>query len=361
MKMFLISAAAMMLSHVAVAAEPFVELATDENGKVSEQFIDERGERHGLGYLGQGSVHGVIHWSPAITRGFPDKFDLRELGLSPPIKNQGSCGSCWAFSITRAHESAMLKQGKDYVDLSEQEMVSCADAYGCNGGYMSNMSYVKDKGQASEADWRYTATTGRCRNPMPPRASQAVKWGYVGASNRKPTLDEVKQALMDFSALSAEVAAGGAFSPNSRGFIDRCSSNSINHMVEIEGWVDESHLILGNSWGTNWGDKGFAYTPLGCNRFGNRVTWVQVEGGPGPQVPNVRLPAEIRVLPGTELMLGVRPEQGVAYAWFANDAQLTFSESMIYVKPTADTVYKIVASTAAGVAESSVLVKVSAE
>lgn len=350
---------ALTCSVSAFADEPHMTVAKDGQ----QVFVDAEGRQHGLGYLGQGAVHGVVHWAPKIRRSFPEKMDGRELGWSPSIKNQGSCGSCWAFSITRAHESARLKKGKAYLDLSEQEMVSCADAYGCGGGYMSNMSYVKDNGQALESDWRYTASNGRCKNPKPARASKAIRWGYVGSENRKPTLDEVKQAFTDFGELSAEVAAGGAFSPNSQGYITSCGSRSINHMVTIAGWKENDVLILGNSWGTSWGDDGYAYTKLGCNLYGNRVTWVEVEGdGPAPKVPNVRLPAEISVLPGTELMLGVRPEAGVTYAWFKDGVKIANeTSSMLYVSPDKDTVYKLTGTTAAGVAESSVLVKVKAD
>jgi hypothetical protein len=324
----------------------------------NQTVIDARGIVHGTGYLGQGTPHGAISWLPIVRRSFPESYDLRALGLVGSVKNQGACGSCWAFSVTDAFTSAAMKAGHPEYDLSEQEMVSC-EAYGCNGGMMDDMEHVVAKGLPSEADWPYTATTGRC-NKNPPRVVQGTKWGYCGSSSRAPTLDELKQCLMDFGALSAEVAAGAGFSPDGQGFIKTCSSRSINHMVTVAGWLAGDYLILKNSWGKTWGDKGFAYTKLGCNKYGNLVSWVQVPGV-GPQIPDIRLPSRVEVQAGTEIGLGKRAAQpGVVYSWYADGGLLPDTTSYIFVTPTKDTVYKVIAKTRSGQAESTVEVKVTA-
>lgn len=77
-------------------------------------------------------------------------IDWQTAGAVTPIKNQGACGSCWAFSATAAHESAIILAQKVTVSLSEQQLVDCSRSYGnqgCNGGWMdSAFDYAKDKG-----------------------------------------------------------------------------------------------------------------------------------------------------------------------------------------------------------------------
>lgn len=80
-------------------------------------------------------------------------IDWTTKGAVSPVKNQGNCGSCWAFSATGQSESAALMKGKVY-SLSEQQLVDCSSKYGnqgCNGGYNNKaMEYIKDNGIANE-------------------------------------------------------------------------------------------------------------------------------------------------------------------------------------------------------------------
>ena len=95
----------------------------------------------------------------------PDNFDLRTLGLVGDVKDQGSCGSCWAFSMTNSLESAMLGSQNKKLNLSEQEIVSCDRSnYGCGGGNVNSFSYQTDHGQGLAVDYPYTASNGRCKS-----------------------------------------------------------------------------------------------------------------------------------------------------------------------------------------------------
>jgi C1A family cysteine protease len=234
-----------------------------------------RGRRYSTGYLGQrdGGPLGASFWKPTAAEiaSLPAAYDLRDHGLTTPIVNQGSCGSCWAFARTKAHESAWLKAGNSLaLDLAEQDtLVNDRTAYGCNGGFMDGR-YEVDNGQSLEADCPYrTSSRYACDKP---KASQPVSWSMVGAnSSTSPTPDDLRAAIYLKGALAVTVAAGGSFSPNSDGVITGCGSRSINHMVTLVGYRPASgggyEFLIANSWGTGWGLGGFAWSKQGCNRL----------------------------------------------------------------------------------------------
>lgn len=365
-------AASLLFSLLGVAQ--LVDAAPDDAGRPelvqspeSTSFVvDVHKKRHGLGLLKKktvGAHHGVTYWTPKIRLGAPKSLDLRAMGLVGPVKDQGQCGSCWAHAIVEALEAAIKRVSMPFVELGPQELVSCdKEAYGCGGGTMDDMAYVVKYGVSSEASYPYRAADMSCKSPLPARAAQGTKWGYCGSPGKTPTIDEVKQCLQDFGVLAVVVAAGGTDWSNG-GHMNGCRTRGQNHMVTLAGWLETDELIVRNSWGVDWGDKGDAYAKLGCDELGSgaeSVAWVQVDApGPGPSVPKVTLPAEIDIHPGTEVPLGRHtPETGVTYAWFEGDAKLPDTDSMIYVSPTKDTVYRVQATNSAGVAESSVSIKV---
>lgn len=131
-------------------------------------------------------------------------------------------------------------------------------------------------------------------------------------------------------------------------------------MVTLVGYNEQNEFIIGNSWGEDWAEDGFAYSKQGCNMLASgpqSAAFVVYEDGPVPVPPHVRLPAEISIVLGTEVLLGVRSEAGVTYQWYEGDRPIS-QESTVWVKPGVDTLYKIVAKSRAGTAESTVLVKV---
>jgi hypothetical protein len=325
-------------------------------------FTDEAGNVRGLGLLQEKSAHGKLFWSPSKNRDsdWPAKLDLRETSWVSEIKDQGSCGSCWSFAIVKALESARMRAGLPELDLGEQEMVSCAkDAHGCGGGYMSSADYIVDRGISLESDYPYVAKTGRCKNPLPAVADKAVRWAYVGSSNKKPTVEELKAALNTYGVLFVTVAAGGS-DWNGAVHHTSCRSRGVNHMVTLVGYNEQDEFIIGNSWGKGWGEGGFAYSKQGCNQLADEVggaAFVVYEGGPSPLPPKVKLPAEVHSSTDIKTPIGVPQEPGVSYEWYA-DTQKVGSGNLIWVQPSADTVYRVSAKTAAGTAESTVLVRV---
>lgn len=215
----------------------------------------------------------------------PTSYDLRVEGLVSPVKNQGSCGSCWAFAGIAAMESAVMKvNGSQAPDLSEQQIVSCdARSHGCSGGWQP-FEYMKSKGVGTEADFPYAARNSSCKSV--PAAAKALRWGNIGGANRRATVDEVRQAVVDFGALWITVGANSSWmNVSSSGKIGSCSNSQVNHAITLAGYVTEetsrgpqTKFLIKNSWGKNWGASGYATTPLGCNNLGSVVSFVVPEG-----------------------------------------------------------------------------------
>merc|ERR1712080_437123 len=114
-----------------------------------------------LGLKPEGEIKGKrIHYQ--LTSDGPDHLDHREGGLVTPPKDQGQCGSCWAFSATGALEGMWAKEQGELLSLSEQQLVDCGLG-SCNGGYMTNAFDDAKKGIQSEADYPYEAEDHRCR------------------------------------------------------------------------------------------------------------------------------------------------------------------------------------------------------
>ncbi len=241
------------------------------------------------------------------TLALPDAYDARTQGLISPVRNQGSCGSCWAFGTVGVMETAIRRAGGPQTDLSEQFLVSCnKDGWDCDGGWFANKYHFNTLGfnqtgigAALEAEKPYTATNGSCASPLA-HPYQASQWQYVGYSSSIPATDLIKTAIMTHGAVAAAVCVdggwsgytGGVYSPTANG-----CNNSVNHAILLVGWNDaDQSWILRNSWGTNWGEtaggseRGYMrikYDPTGANsKVGYAANWIQyVASGTIPAIP----------------------------------------------------------------------------
>lgn len=175
-------------------------------------------------------------------------IDWVSKGGVSPVKNQGQCGSCWAFSATGVLEANAKIHGQS-VSLSEQQLVDCSGSYGnhgCNGGWPSSaLNYVKDHGLSTESEYPYRAVTGSCQKNggnfrIASYSSASGCAGLQNAINSKPV------------SVTVDATNWGKYSS---GVFGNCAT-SINHAVLLVGIVGGNWKIK-NSWGTGWGEQGF--------------------------------------------------------------------------------------------------------
>jgi len=197
---------------------------------------------------------GTVHEAELLD----DEVDWVKNGAVNPIKNQGQCGSCWAFSTVGALESAYkISTGKLY-SLAEQQLVDC-DQYndGCSGGWPHTAYdyYYSNAGVCSESSYRYTGRDGSCRasscEVVLPRGTVA------GHQNVGQTATSLKSALMS-QPVSVTVNAGQMqFASN--GVVTGQCRGQINHAVIAVGYGTDGldYFKIRNSWGSNWGEAGY--------------------------------------------------------------------------------------------------------
>jgi len=198
----------------------------------------------------------------------PAVFDWRNQGVIGSVKDQGSCGSCWAFSTVANLEGLFAIKTKNLINLSEQQLVDCDkdQDQGCNGGLMENaLQYVEKNGLALSADYKYTARDGSCK------ASKVKSVISVKGHHFSPDQDEenIKKMLVETGPLSIAINADPLQFYNG-GIIDadasECDPQGLNHGVAIVGYGSENgkaFWVIRNSWGSTWGEKGYVRFALG--------------------------------------------------------------------------------------------------
>ncbi|MFH1596045.1 MAG: C1 family peptidase [Pseudomonadota bacterium] len=198
--------------------------------------------------------------------GIPVGIDWRNyngLNYVTPVKDQGGCGSCWAFASTAALESYFLIQENlpgQNEDFAEQVLVSCSGAGSCGGGTISAASsYIRDTGLPPEMDYYYTGTDGSCANAVPGWQQAAYRigsWSYACVS---PNVDAIKNALVTYGPVATMFAVYSDFLSYKSGVYSYTTGSYLgNHCVLIMGYDDLNQCFVAkNSWGTGWGEAGF--------------------------------------------------------------------------------------------------------
>ena len=216
---------------------------------------------------------GSIDSIPGIIRA--DALPSAYTGYCSSVKDQGSCGSCWAFAAAGLMESAILKSGGSEVDLSEQYLVSCNPYdWGCNGGLWPNDMLV-DPGCALESCFPYVASDVPC-NESCPTPYQISSWGFVTEDWVVPPTENIKQAIYTYGAVQVGVYADRWFQLYTGGTFTKCKKkvNYTNHAVVLCGWDDaKGAWLMKNSWGTGWGENGYMWIKYGCNRIGEGANY----------------------------------------------------------------------------------------
>jgi C1A family cysteine protease len=186
-------------------------------------------------------------------------------GAVTPVKNQGSCGSCWAFSTTGSLEGAHQIATGTLLSFSEEQLVECDTAVneGCNGGTQDEAYKYYEAGIKAELESVYPYTSGNGRSgACTYDAASATAVTVSDYTNVTPsTVSQMKAAVTQQPTAVAIQANMPCFQFYTTGVMDnaRCGTN-LDHAVLAVGYGTESgkdYWLVKNSWDTTWGDKGY--------------------------------------------------------------------------------------------------------
>ncbi|KAG7153916.1 digestive cysteine proteinase 1-like [Homarus americanus] len=203
------------------------------------------------------------------------EVDWRTQGAVTPVKDQGQCGSCWAFSTTGSLEGQHFLKNGELVSLSEQQLVDCAGGIyfnqGCNGGWVNQaFKYIKHNGGVdTEASYPYEARDNTCR--FNSNSVGATCTGFVSIAQGSESA--LMTATRDIGPISVAIdASHRSFQSYSSGvyYEPSCSSSQLDHAVLAVGYGSEGgqdFWLVKNSWSTSWGENG--YINMARNRNNN--------------------------------------------------------------------------------------------
>ncbi|XP_012684956.1 cathepsin S, ortholog 1 [Clupea harengus] len=221
------------------------------------------------------SLHRNMTFTPLMVGPLPEKVDWVERGLVSAVQNQGTCGSCWAFSSAGALEAQMKHRTGQLTPLSQQNLVDCSVAYGnhgCRGGYLSKsfIYVIQNKGIDSAGFYPYEQREGKCRYSIRGRAGYCMGFRILPARNEKA----LQQTVANIGPVSVGINAmlpsfhhyrGGIYSDS------QCNPKITNHAVLVVGYGTENgqdYWLVKNSWGTAWGEKGYVRMARNKNQCG---------------------------------------------------------------------------------------------
>jgi cathepsin F len=205
-----------------------------------------------------------------VSNAAPSSYDWRDYGRVSPVKDQGSCGSCWAFATVANLEGLYYAKKGVMKTFSEQMLVDCDTSdSGCNGGLMEYaFAWLKKNGGIMlDSDYPYKGYKQTCKSDKTKYVDMTVT-GYKKLGSSYSTWsavdeDEVKEFLYETGPLAIALNAD-PLQTYSSGILDvtsaKCPTSGINHAVTLVGYGTQSstpYWIVKNSWGRSWGESGY--------------------------------------------------------------------------------------------------------
>ena len=231
------------------------------------------------------------NFDPEEPYALPEKWDWREEYDLTQIRDQESCGSCWAFATVAPLESIIkINTGRD-VDLSEQWLVSCnKNKWDCYGGWWAHDYHYNKEGKCGgigavlEIFFRYQAEDLECRNYYPHSYllkdidSDGYSWNYISESE-VPSVESIKNAIYKYGPISAGVYVSTAFRSYKSGVFNAHVNETATHAITLTGWNDNLGAngvwFLRNSWGKDWGENGYMKIEYGCCNVGSWACYIE--------------------------------------------------------------------------------------
>jgi len=247
----------------------------------------------------QYKVAAGLGWKPAPTEGtmpvlsthvhsgeaLADSVDWTTQGAVTPIKDQGQCGSCWAFGSTGGIEGSWQIATGKLTSMSEQQLVDCSKFpnMGCSGGNPSiAVGFETKHNVCTEATYPYTAAKGTCQGDT--SCSAAIPSGGVtGYNNVKSSKTDMQSAVQQQPVTIAIEADQASFQHYQSGVLTGSCGTNLDHAVLAVGYGTENgddYWLVKNSWGTSWGMSGYIKIGSATNVCGvlNQAGYPSVSG-----------------------------------------------------------------------------------
>jgi len=240
--------------------------------------------------------------------GLPEAFDWRDYGGCPPIRDQNSCGSCWAFGTVGPLECNILLKDDVEVDLSEQWLVSCNQetdppivvgkgTWGCNGGWWAHAYHQGTKtdscggwGAVLEDNFPYEWDDAPCNCPYV-HTYAIDSWAFIGPELGIPDINAMKQAILEYGPISVAVCVDLTFASYKDGVFNYGVLGEPNHAVVLVGWDDtqgaEGVWFLRNSWSAAWGELGYMRIEYGRSMVGFGACYIDYPGAGSASGPTI--------------------------------------------------------------------------
>ncbi|XP_062013010.1 senescence-specific cysteine protease SAG12-like [Rosa rugosa] len=247
----------------------YVEKFNNEGNKTYKLSINEFSDmtneeflRRRTGYkMATSSNSTSFRYQSLASTEVPTSVDWREKGAVTPIKDQGSCSVCWAFTAVAAVEGLTKIKTDQLISLSEQQLVDCDDGnFGCQPGYINEaFDYIKQNGIAREENYQYLNSDSATCDTSKANERAAQITGYENVPTNSES-DLLKAVAMQPVSVAID-ASGEAFQSYSSGVFSGDCGTSLNHAVTAVGYGTTEdgtdYWLMKNSWGETWGENGY--------------------------------------------------------------------------------------------------------